>query len=206
MKNKKVVILTIFVLLISFLTTTGFTFKKSSHTLYHIYLGGESIGIIESKDELEDYINKKQESIKNKYKVDQVYMPSDLKVIKEITFSNNIISVEELYKKIESKAFFTIPGYAVTIRGNDVTDKDGNVKKGTKQVIYVLDRQIFVDAVDNIVKSFITEEDYNNFANNTQKKIEDVGKIIENLFGINKLTKKETDEITQVLNALFIIK
>ena len=37
---------------------------------YRVYLEGKSIGLIKSKDELNEYINVQQEKIKDKYHVD----------------------------------------------------------------------------------------------------------------------------------------
>ena len=46
---------------------------------YRVYLDGKVIGLIESKEELENYIDKQQESLKQKYHVDKIYMPNEMK-------------------------------------------------------------------------------------------------------------------------------
>ena len=102
MKNKKIKIILSILLIFAFLLTTGFTTKRlTPKTVYRIYLRGESLGQITSKKELEDYIDKKQEEIKKKYGVDKVYVPSDLDIVKEITYTNKINSVEKIYQKIK---------------------------------------------------------------------------------------------------------
>lgn len=182
----------VFTLLIFCLITTitvGFTKKNMSpHTVYRVYLKGESIGLIKSKTELESYIDKKQNEIKRKYKVNKVYVPDELDIVKEITYDNKISSIKSIYKKIENISPFTIKGYVISITGTDTTDSDGKKIKGKKQTIYVLDRKVFEEAVDNMIRSFISEEDYNNYANETQEEIEDVGKIIEKIYIENKIT------------------
>ena len=72
----------ILIILVATLITTGFTFfSKTPQTVYRVYLKGESLGLIESKKDLEDYIDKKQTEIKEKYDVDKVYIPSDLDIV-----------------------------------------------------------------------------------------------------------------------------
>ena len=70
-KNKLSIILSI-TLVLSLFLVTGFTPKRlTTHTVYHVYLKGESLGIIKSKQSLEEYINKKQSEVKKKYNVDK---------------------------------------------------------------------------------------------------------------------------------------
>ena len=64
--------------------TTGVSIRKfTPHNVYRVYLKGKSLGLIKSKKQLEEYIDKKQAEIKEKYDVDKVYIPSDLDIIKE---------------------------------------------------------------------------------------------------------------------------
>lgn len=190
-RTKKILVILI---ILSSIITMGFTPKKlTAHTVYRVYLKGESLGIINSKDDLEAYIDKKQKEIKDKYKVDKVYIPSDLDIVKEITYNNDIVSVEKIYNRIKDISPFTINGYEITIRGLDTKDTEGKTIKGKNQKIYVLDKKIFTEAVENTVKSFISTEEYNNFANGTQPEIEDTGKIIEKIYIENVITIKKTN-------------
>ena len=184
-KAKKILLVIILGLALPFLT--AFT-NSEPQTLYRVYLKGKSIGLIKSRTALEDYIDKRQNQIKEKFGVDKVYLPEELDIVKEVTFDTDISSIKSIYKKIENISPFTIRGYAITIGAVDSQAADGTKIKGKKQTIYVLDRQVFEDAVDNIVHSFISEEDYNNYANDTQEPIEDVGKIIERIYIENKIT------------------
>ena len=97
----------------------GFTPVKLNEPqqVYRVYLKGKSLGLIKSKEDLNKYIDKKQEIIKGKYGVKKVYAPSDLKIVKEITYSNDILSTEEIYNKIKDISPFTINGYKVRIGG-----------------------------------------------------------------------------------------
>ena len=190
MKKKRRGLLLVIIMAITFPLLTAFT-ASSPRTLYRVYLKGKSIGLIESKTELENYIDKKQNQIKEKFDVDKVYLPQDLDIVKETTFDNNISSVEKIYKKIENISPFTIRGYEITITGVDSESEDGKKIKGKKQKVYVLDKKVFEDAVDSIVHSFVSEKDYNNYANDTQEEIKDTGKIIERIYIDNKITIKK---------------
>ena len=190
-KNKKLIVI---VMLLTLFITTGFTsFNKNPQKVYRVYLKGKSIGLIESKEELENYINKKQSEIKKKYNVDKVYLPKDLDIVSEKTFSNKLETVQSIYNDIKDESPFTISGYVIKIKGLDTKDAEGKEVKGKTQKIYVLDRDVFVKSVDKMVKSFIPEEAYNNFANDTQTPIVDTGSIIEKIYIENKITIKKTN-------------
>ena len=190
--DRKKLILSLLSTLI-FLFTTGFVkFNSTPSTLYRVYLKGESLGLIESKTSFENFIDKKQNEIKEKYKVDKVYIPTDLDIVKEITFENDIKTNQEIYDIIKDNSPFTINGYIIKIKGIDTKDENGNEKKGETQTLYVIDKNVFTNSIEKTVKSFISVEDFNNFANKTQKEIEDTGKIIENIYIKNKITIKKS--------------
>lgn len=190
LRNKKIIVV---IMLLSIFITTGFTsFGKNPQNVYRVYLKGKSIGLIESKEELENYINKKQSEIKEKYNVDKVYPPQDLYIVEEKTFSNKLKTTKQIYNEIKDVSPFTISGYIVKIKGLDTTDLEGNKIKGKVQKIYVLDKQVFIDSVDKMVKSFIPEESYNAYANKTQEEIVDTGSIIQNIYIKNEITIKKS--------------
>lgn len=189
--TKKLKAITIVILILSVFLTAGFSFKiKAPKTVYRVYLKGKSLGLIKSKKALEDYIDEKQQEIKEEYGVDKVYAPEDIDIIKEITFNEDITSVKKIYNKIEGTSPFTINGYKISIKGVSSTEGHETVK-GENKTIYVIEKDTFVEAIDNTVKSFISEEDYNNFANDTQTQIDDTGKVIEKIYLENKVTIKK---------------
>lgn len=189
--TKKLKAITIVILILSVFLTAGFSFKiKAPKTVYRVYLKGKSLGLIKSKKALEDYIDEKQQEIKEEYGVDKVYAPEDIDIIKEITFNEDITSVKKIYDKIEGTSPFTINGYKISIKGVSSTEGHETVK-GENKTIYVIEKDTFVEAIDNTVKSFIPEEDYNNFANDTQIQIDDTGKVIEKIYLENKVTIKK---------------
>ena len=192
MKNKFTSILVILVLGITLPFITAYT-SKTPKELYRVYLKGESIGLIESKKELEDYIDKKQKEIKKKFDVDKVYLPEELDIEKEKTYDNDISSVKKIYNKIKNISPFTIKGYAIKIKGVDTESGDGKKIKGKTQTIYVLDKKVFEDAVYNIVHSFVTYTYYKKYESGDQEEIKETGKIIERIYIDNKITIRKAN-------------
>ena len=188
-KYKKIFIIS--TILLTVILTAGFSFKiKSPKTVYRVYLKGKSLGIIESKKELENYIDNEQKEIKKKYGVSKVYAPEDLDIVKEITFNNKTTTIKKIYNKIKDESPFSIRGYKVTIKGINSSQSHENTKTENK-IIYVLDKTTIVSAINSTVKSFIPTTEYESFANETQKEIEDTGKIIEKIYLENKVTIKK---------------
>lgn len=206
---------------ITFLTNNPKIFKANVPTeSYRVYLKGESIGLIKSESELNNYINEKQQDLKEKYNVEKIYIPNDINVVKDITYENNLMSVSSIYNIINEKSPFTVKGYVFTIDKTKSTDyversdEDPNKSEDTKEKIIkinVLDKNLFRDSVKKTVFSFVTEEEYENFINETQNTIIDTGEIIESLYIEDYITSKEAyipvnekiytneEELTQVL-------
>ena len=78
---------------------------------YRVYLEGKDIGLIKSRSELEDYINLQQEKLKQKYNVDKIYIPNDIDIVKDVTYDDNLSSIQDIYNKINDIAPWTIKGY-----------------------------------------------------------------------------------------------
>lgn len=188
--NKKKLILIITFL---FPLIVAFQHQPKPQKVYKVYLQGKAIGIIESKQELINYINKRQEKIKKVYKVTKVYEPNDLKITKEITYDNNLLTVEEIYNKIDKISPFTIKGYSIKVSGTTKNTNIGIKIKTKTQYIYVKDKKIFEEAAHNTAKSFITEQAYKDYKSKNQEPIKDTGKIIENIYIKNKITIKKTN-------------
>lgn len=155
-----------------------------ARNVYRVYLNGESLGLIEDKKELEDYIDQKQQAIKQKYNVKNVYSPNGLKIEPETTYNEKLESVESIYDKISDEEDFTINGYTVTIVDTKET-KDAKDKKQTqriKEYIYLLDKNILEGAVNDVVKSFVNEKEYQDYLNEVKKDQTALGTIIENIY------------------------
>lgn len=170
------------------------TISNTPKQLYRVYLGGESIGLIKSIDELETFIDEKQTELKAKYNVDKVYVPNDLDVVQEITYNEKTENVEDIYNKIQKikgDESFTIDGYKIVIHGIQKSSEDGTDQTTEDQTIYVLDKNIFTSAVQKTIKLFVNSTDYSNFINDTQPELTGEGKIIEDLYIKNNITIKK---------------
>ncbi len=191
--NLRTIIYVLIAGIISFLLISFEDIKqvKEPQEVYRVYLKGKSIGLIKNKESLENYIDQKQNHIKKKYNVDKVYAPDDLDITKEVTYNEKITSIKDIYKKIEHISPFTINGYTITIKGITKSNNEGQTTKTKDVNIYVLDKNVFKDAVTKTVQSFITKEKYDDYEQNTQKEIKDTGSIIENLYIKNKISIKE---------------
>ena len=124
MKNKYSVSLIVFLLITTLsIFLLGFKSKDKGipQEVYNVYLDGSLIGTIESKDSFKEFINAKEEVIKNKYKVENVYTPNGVEIKEEITYKPKISTNEEIYNKIIKKKDFTIKGVEINIKDDDKT-------------------------------------------------------------------------------------
>lgn len=156
-----------------------------ARNVYRVYLNGESLGLIESKKDLESYINQNQETIKQKYNVKNVYIPNGLKIEKETTYNEKIETVESVYSKIAGSEDFTINGYTVTISDIKTKKNKDNDQKETlkiKEYLYLLDKDILETAINDVVRSFVNEKQYQDYLNETKKDQTALGTIIENVY------------------------
>lgn len=181
----------IFCALLTILSTilVGFSFVSTEEydepiSTYQVYLDGEKIGLIDSKDELYSLINKEQVEIKNEYKVEQVYPPKGFKIIKKNTYDENITTVEKVYDSIKDQKQFTIKGYTITIK-SDLSGAD-------PIYLYVLDEKILEESVYNVITTFIGEERYHQYLAGEQPEIVDTGYIIETMKFKEKISIKES--------------
>lgn len=194
--------ITVFLIILSFALSLIFVILESASYVYYdarevyrVYLNGESLGLINSKKELENYINDKQEAIKQKYNVENVYTPNGLKIKEETTYNEQIETVESIYDKIANQEDFTINGYIVTIteqntkKNND--KKDQEKTKKIKEYLYLLNKNILNDAINDVVKSFVDEKQYDNYLSETNQDLTKEGTSIENVYIKEQITIKK---------------
>ena len=172
---------------------TSNTKALEPQNVYRVYLAGKSIGLVEDATALDQYIDNEQQMLREQYQVDKVYAPEDLKIVKDVTYNENISTTQEIYEKIKDIEPFTIKGYEVTISGIDTTNEQGEVVEGVDQTIYVLDEQVFEDAMDTTIRAFVGSDRYDKYINNQQAEIASgsTGSLIENIYLENKVTIKE---------------
>ena len=168
-------------LLVIYMTIIFEPAQREAHNYYQVYLGGEKIGLIKSKDELLDLIDEEQQEIKDKYNVTKVFSPSGLEIMPVLTYNTNLKTSKEIYEEIKDIDPFTIEGYEITIN---------NGKKKTK--LYVLDKSYLDTAVRKTVLAFVKEENYDKYLAGEQDKIVDTGTEISNIYLKDDVTIKKT--------------
>ena len=175
------------------LFTFGFAQKNygDATEIYQVYLNGKKIGLLANDNDLYELINEKQQEIKKKYGVDKVYPPNGFDIVKTYSYDEMINDVDEIYNQIEEVDDFTIKGYTITIHSNSPDDETG--EKYDDVIINVLDKKVFDEAIHKFVYSFVGEEGYKNYINDSQPEIKDVGKIIENMYFDETITIKENN-------------
>lgn len=160
------------------------------HYLYQVYLDDQVLGVIESKDELEAYIDSQGATIKEKYNVTKVYAPDGLDIRKIITYDSHVDKIKDVYNKLASLKPFTINGYQFAIK-KDVENEDGEtITQNT--IIYVTEENIFATAITNTITSFVGKEIYDSYKNGTQAVIKDTGLKYKDIYVSNDITKKQT--------------
>lgn len=174
-----------------------------AHKIYKVYLNGQELGNIANEEELYDLIDEDQQDIKNTYHVDKVYPPNGFRVEECNTYNQNTTKASSIYNQIKNAEDFTIEGYTVKIKFPEEDQKE--------IVLYVIDKETFVEALTSVVTAFVEEEKFNAYINNTQEEIKDVGSIIENLYfeetitlkpsyiSVNEKIYTDANELTQYL-------
>jgi murein DD-endopeptidase MepM/ murein hydrolase activator NlpD len=149
--------------------------------LYQVYVEGQKVGIIKSKDALEKYIDNEQTEVKELYNVDVVYPPNNLYIKRYIGYNEQISSEEEIYEKIKENNPFTIKGYVFTIKGEE------------PKTINVLDEEMFKKALYNLVEAFVPKDEHQAFRDGNQSEVKTTGKKIEDLY----ITEMQSGLITK---------
>lgn len=196
------VCITILISIMVFFFGVKIKLEGNPNSIYKVYLNGESIGLIENKQELLDLIDKEQIEIKNKYKVDKVYPPSGLDIQDVITYDNDISSVQEVYESIKDKEPFTVSGYEVVISYDNSDDSSDEVSdeveesESTNEVkdpitLRVLKREYFEEGLYNTIAAFVGSETLEKYKNGNQAEIVETGSIVENVYWNENIKIKE---------------
>lgn len=191
--SASIIVITSFLLTINFVYTLKnqkddlieeTSIEKNAKYNYQVYLDGEKIGIIDSEEKLYALINKEQTEIKKKYNVDQVYPPKGFNIIRTKSYTNQTTTVENIYNIIKNRKEFTIKGYTITVKKTDT--------EAEPYYIYVLDENLFYNAANNVVNTFIGEERFTQYKEGTQPEIKETGFTIEKMEFQDNITVKES--------------
>ncbi len=187
MTHKDRVLSIVFTILITVFTLIPiYDFKKykdvKPQELYRVYLNGKSIGLIKSKEKLDDYINTEQKGLKEKYNVETVYAPKSLYVSKYNGYDDRTMSEEDLYSLIKQTEEFTIKGYVITI---EKENEEENIE------LNVLDKEAFKNSINTVVRAFVDNDELETFLSGEEVILKGVGKKIEDLYIKENIKIKE---------------
>ena len=192
MKKFSIMFMLAVVLIGVFVLGFGYKATPEPNNFYEVYLDDKAVGTIASKKELEDYIDENGAYYKNKFDVDKVYSPKGLQIRKLTTYNGDVDSVSEVYNKISKNESFTVRGYEFVIK-KEVAPDEKTEAELTTQSIYVLDKDVFKKAVEILIRTFVGEDKYKAYIQDTQKKIENTGEEIQNVYINEDITVKETN-------------
>jgi len=193
LNKTKVIILSVIGAIISFLfvilSDTSYNYY-GAQKIYRVYLNGKSIGLIKNPEKLNEYINNEQTKLKEKFNVDTVYAPSGLEIKQELTYDEELKSAKDIYEEIKDIEPFTIKGSVIKVYKEEQQENKGTNEEKVEQekklsaTIYVLDKQIFLDSLDETILAFIDAEQYEKYLEEEQLEIEEMseGEKIENVY------------------------
>ena len=179
------------ILSISSLFLVGFkiTKNKTPLELYAVYLDGTKIGIVHSKEKFNKYISEQEEKLKEQYQVNDIYTPKGVEIKKIVTYDKKVNTNEEIYQKLTESENFTIKGITLEIKKEETVDNNK-----TEKIIKInlLDKEMFDNAIVEIITAFVDDEKYTKFMSSTQEPITDTGEIIEDIYIQEEITYKES--------------
>lgn len=138
---------------------------------------------------------------------DDIYKPLGINIKKITTYESDYMKIEDAYAKIVDNKPCTIEGFQFRIKSSkDVILSDGSelgyslgldfTKKpeaNDNEIIYVTDKSIFNDAIEEVAAVFVGNDKYEAYKSNKQKEIETTGSKIENIYLKEDITVKETN-------------
>ena len=166
MKLKDKIIIFILCLIVLVIYVISGSYEKinlKASKLYNVYLNGEIIGVLNNKDELYELIDEKQQSIKDKFGVQNVYPPNGLKLVETYSYYGSSDNVQNVYNKLDTSDDFTIYGYEIKI----AKEKDKSFS------IYVLNKEIFVEALEKFVLAFVPKDVLKKYLDGKQGDLEE---------------------------------
>lgn len=184
MKKKQIFIVFILCAVVICLYTISSSYNKldSVNKVYKVYLDGEMLGTITDEDALYNLIDEKQQVIKDKYNVRNVYPPNGLEIIETYSYDTEITDLTTIYNKIEELQDFTIYGYEISISATNEHEAFN---------IYVLEKDVFTKAIKEFILAFIDIDGYNDYMNGTQKELDDIGINYKNMQIIEDISIRE---------------
>lgn len=201
MKKVITILIIIFSCVLTFFINMNYKNNLKPSVSYNVYLDGEVIGVVKSKEELENYIDKKNKKYKKEFGVKRIYSPNGLDIEKNVTYSGKLDTVKVVYDKIQKKKPFTVSGYQFKI-DNTVDKKKEEVKNSEESTdmsnqekdmvtkVYVINKDIFNNAVESLFTTFAGKDRYTAYKEKTQEKIIETGSYLDSVYVGSNITIK----------------
>ncbi len=161
----------------------GFNYRtpKEPNVYYQVFIDDTLIGIVKNDKNFLEYIDNKEEQYKAKYGVDEILPPEGVTIKKIVTFHDDVNSDKEVYEKMVKISPMTIMAYEFKL--NDQIDI---------KTIYVTDSKVFDQAVEEVYKTFVGANRYQNYTNKTQETIQTTGNNIQDIYVDEEIVVKNT--------------
>ncbi len=183
--NKSVIISFILTVILTIILVISYMAQDKNaepQMYYQIYLDGEKVGVIENKDYFYNLINQEQTDIKETYQVDQVYPPKGFEIVELIAYNVTPNDPNAIYDEVRNGRDFTIRGYSITIRNS--SDEDAS-----PLVVNVINREVFEEAIQKYVTTFVKPETYQKYLDNSQD--DDAEEFLDNIYFEDAISIKE---------------
>lgn len=191
----KKILIGLFVILITvgiYFLEFGYRVNAEPVQYFKVYLDGEILGVVHSKQELEDYIDKQNDEYRREFGVNKVYSPNGLDIEKILSYDDKVDSIKDIYERILSKKPFTINGYQFTI--NSIVREEHKDSKTSEKMkttrVYVTEQDIFKESIDNVITTFVGKEKYKDYQEKTQSQITSTGSYIDSIYLEDSITIK----------------
>ncbi len=189
----------------------------------YLYQNRENLNITSSEASyLEEFVDNNMIDItyskylymKNYVNENEIYLhttnvlePLGINIKKITTYDDTYSDIEDVYNKIIAKKPCTIEGYQFRIKVKDdeedmesdseLIDLDeetsSDEENGKDIILYVTDPDIFNDAIEEVTKVFVGNENYEAYQNGTQPEIKTTGTLIDNIYLDDDITIKKTN-------------
>lgn len=195
--------LTILVSALLFFCNIGKEYASNPMEVYQVYLNGDKIGLIKSKDKFLDMIDTEQEALRNQYGVDKVYPPDGLDIKKIYTYNDDILKEEDVYNSIKDKEPFMIEGYIAKIVYTEkkIINDDQVIEPGEPIEISMMSKDIMKEALYKTAAAFIGAKELDDYNKNTQEEITDTGSIINSVYFEETITIRK--DLISTNNTIF---
>jgi murein DD-endopeptidase MepM/ murein hydrolase activator NlpD len=122
--------------------------ERSVHTIYHVYVDDQHLGIIKNDDPIYEYINELEEKHEEKFPELSLAVGENVRVIPEFVF-NKEDEDEEVLTKLEDESIVQAEAVALVIN--------------EKPIVYVASLEEAEEVLQLLITQYVDEEEYEQF-------------------------------------------